>query len=243
MLDAMHARGIDVAGCRVDPRHETGVSVVLADEERGRAILTARGAMAALEPGEVDRALLRATRHVHCGGYFLQPALSPGIPGLFAEARRHGATCSLDPNWDPAAEWAGVREAIAACDVFLPNEAELLAITGARDVDAAVAELARPGLTIAVKRGAAGGELHRDGVALCLPAPPVEVVDTTGAGDAFDAGLLRALLTGMEPDRQLALAVACGSLAARALGGAAAQPDLHEALAVAATVEPEGAHA
>jgi sugar/nucleoside kinase (ribokinase family) len=243
MTESLEAHGVDARGCRVDSALETGLSVVFVDTsgERGRAILTAPGAMTALQARDVGAPLLAAARHVHCGGYFLQPGLQGGLPELFAAARRTGATCSLDPNWDPAGMWdAGIREAIAQCDVFLPNEAELLRIARTGDVDAALDELARPGLTVAVKRGRDGGEWCRDGVRLRLSAPAVDVVDTTGAGDAFDAGLLHGFLADAAPERQLALAVACGALSTRALGGVASQPDLAEAVRLAASLDPDG---
>jgi sugar/nucleoside kinase (ribokinase family) len=239
MLDAMRERGIEVRGCVVDPDQETGVTVVLSDEARGRAILTAPGAMARFRAEDVDPDLVGAARHVHCAGYFLQPALHAGLPDLFATARRAGATTSLDPNWDPAETW-DVRDVIAQADLFVPNEAELLAITGAGTLEDAVADLARPDLTVAVKRGAAGGEWHRGPTHLRLPAPAIDAVDTTGAGDAFTAGLLHAFLNGEPPERQLALAVATGSLATRALGGVDAQPDLIEAHRLAAVLDLEG---
>jgi sugar/nucleoside kinase (ribokinase family) len=243
MLDAMAARGVDVGACLVDPELETGVSVLLVDEagERERAILTAPGAMTALQAAHVDRDLLAAARHVHCGGYFLQPGLQAGLPGLFATARASGASCSLDPNWDPGGSWdAGIFGALAECDVFLPNAAESMRIAGAGDIDGAMQELARPDLTIAVKRGADGAEWRRGETRVRLPAPAVEVVDTTGAGDAFDAGLLYGHLAGAAPERQLALAIACGSLSTRALGGVDAQPNLAEALSLAASLDPDG---
>jgi sugar/nucleoside kinase (ribokinase family) len=246
MLDAMVARGIDVTGCVVHPTLATGVSVLLVDSAgaRGRAILTAPGAMTALQAGDVGEGLLAKARHVHCGGYFLQPGLQAGLPGLLNTARAGGATCSLDPNWDPSGAWdGGIADAIAQCDVFLPNDAELLRIARAGSLDEALDALDRPGLTVAVKLGAEGAEWGRGEARFRIPAPEVDVVDATGAGDAFDAGLLHALLRGEPPERQLALAVACGSLSTRALGGVDAQPDLAEALLVAASLVPEGSRA
>jgi sugar/nucleoside kinase (ribokinase family) len=243
MLDALKGQGVDVRGVRVDPALDTGVSVILVDAsaERGRAILTAPGAMTALRADDVDAHLLATARHVHCGGYFLQPGLQPELPGLFAAARRAGATCSLDPNWDPAGAWgAGIREAIAQCDVFLPNETELLRIAGEDDLDAAVGELDHPDLTVAIKQGGDGAQWRRGDARLRLPAPAMDVVDTTGAGDAFDAGLLHAFLSGAAPEEQLALAVACGSLSTRALGGVDAQPQLAEAVRLAASLDLDG---
>jgi sugar/nucleoside kinase (ribokinase family) len=246
LLDALRARGVDVSGIAVDPRHETGISVVLIDEsgDGDRAILTAPGAMTALRAGDVDRDLVVSARHVHCGGYFLQPGLRAGLPELFESARRSGATTSLDPNWDPSQTWdGGIHDVLAAADVFLPNEAELLAIARVDSVEDAVDALGRDDLTIAVKRGADGGEWHRGSTHVALPAAEVDVVDATGAGDAFDAGLLQALTSGRPPEHQLALAVACGSLATRALGGIESQPQLAEALLLASTLVSNGSPA
>jgi sugar/nucleoside kinase (ribokinase family) len=243
LLELMAERGVDVRACVAHPELETGVSVLLVDAsgERGRAILTAPGAMTALRASDVDAALLGLARHVHSGGYFLQPGLQPGLPGLFAAAREAGATCSLDPNWDPSGAWdSGIRAALEHCDVFLPNEGELLRITGAPGVDGAVDALALPELTVAVKCGAEGGAWHRGGARLRLPAPATDVVDTTGAGDAFDAGALHAFLAGGSPECQLSLGVACGSLSTRALGGVDAQPHLAEAVRLAASLDPQG---
>ena len=66
---------------------------------------------------------------------------------------------------------------------------------------------------------------------LPVPAPAVDVIDTTGAGDSFDAGFLRAWMDGAALTDCLRLGVACGSLSTRGLGGTATQPDLAEARA------------
>jgi sugar/nucleoside kinase (ribokinase family) len=235
MLDGMRERGIDVSGCIVDPSVATGVSVILEDTVglRGRAILTAPGSIAALTADQVDRRLLAAARHVHCGSYFLQEALRPAVADLFDEARRGGATTSLDTNWDPSERWDGVERVLESTDLFLPNEQELLRIAGAADVAEALAGLAPAGLGIVVKRGSAGGMLRRGARVASAAAPPVQVVDTTGAGDSFNAGAIYGLLAGVDPARQLALAVACGSISTLGAGGTDAQATLDQANALA----------
>jgi sugar/nucleoside kinase (ribokinase family) len=238
MLDAMRSHGIDTTACPVLDDAPTGLTVILdGPNTQGRAILTAPGAMARFSAEHVDPGLLAKVRHVHCGGYFLQPALHPGLPELFDRARRAGASRSLDTNWDPAGTWtAATAELLGACDVLLPNEQELLRLAGAGSVEPALAALARGGGLLAVKRGRRGGLLHSAAGTWSAAAPEVAVVDTTGAGDAFNAGVIYGALAGWEPPRQLAFAVACGSLSTRAVGGTAAQPTLEEALATARTV-------
>jgi sugar/nucleoside kinase (ribokinase family) len=237
MLDGMRERGIDVGGCIVDPSLATGVSVILEDATaaRGRAILTAPGSIAALAADQVDGALLAAARHVHLGSYFLQDALRPGAAGLLATARRLGATTSLDTNWDPSERW-DLGGVLGACDLFLPNEQELLRIAGGDSLESALGELAPAAMSVAVKRGAAGGSLRSGGTVLAAAAPRLDVVDTTGAGDSFNAGAIYGLLAGLEPARQLALAIACGSLSTLGEGGTDAQPTLAAASELAAGI-------
>jgi sugar/nucleoside kinase (ribokinase family) len=70
----------------------------------------------------VTNDLLRRSRHLHIASYFLQIALQPGLPDLFARAHTLGMTTSFDTNWDPSGEWRGFDELLCRVDVFLPNE-------------------------------------------------------------------------------------------------------------------------
>lgn len=230
MLEAMQARGVEVSGVVIDPTQKTGLTVILS-HGNDRAILTYPGAMAALSAAHIDLAYLRRARHVHIGGYYMLDALRPAVPDLFAAVRAAGASTSLDTNYDPRETWAGgIDAALAQTDVFLPNEAELLAITRQPSVDLALDALSdRVGL-IAVKCGERGGLAWRSGERAEAGILPVELVDTTGAGDSFDAGFLYGYLQGWSLDAMLHLGTACGSLSTRAAGGTQAQATLEEAL-------------
>jgi sugar/nucleoside kinase (ribokinase family) len=229
MREQLAARGVDVTGIVVDPALRTGLSVILS---RGadRAILTYSGSIAALRYQEIDLRLLDRARHLHLGAYFMLDALRPDVPKLFAAARARGLTISLDTNYDPSERWdGGLAEALVAADVFLPNETELRAIGGAADTNVAIERLGQRVPTIGAKLGAKGGAAWQHGQTVYADAPPIDVVDTTGAGDSFDAGFVYGYLNGWELDRTLRLACACGSLSTRAAGGTAAQPTLAEA--------------
>jgi sugar/nucleoside kinase (ribokinase family) len=228
---ALESRGVDTRGLVVEASRPTGVSVVLARED-DRAILTSTGTIGDLRRSLVDDELVRASRHVHVSSYYLQRTLQPELPALFETAHAAGATVSIDPNWDPSETWdAGLLELLSSTDVFLPNSAEARAITGVDDVDVAAEALSERGTTLAVKFGQGGG-LATDGRELVRSESiPADVVDTTGAGDSFDAGFVTGRLHGWPLGRCLQLAVACGSLSTRAAGGTAAQPTLDEALA------------
>lgn len=228
--EALERHGVDPVGVVVDPGLRTGLTVILQRTD-DRAMLTYSGAIAALNMARIRPALLRAARHMHAGSFFLQKGLQPDLPALFAEARAHGITTSLDPGWDPAERWTGFERLLMAVDFLLPNEAEACAIAGERSWQRALETLAARVPTVALKRGAHGAAaLSGDLYVEALP-PRVQVVDAVGAGDTFCAGFVYGALAGWPLDRSLRMAVICGALSTRAAGGTAAQPTLDEALA------------
>ncbi len=227
MLAQLSGHGVDVSGVVRDPDLKTGLSVILS---RGadRAILTYAGTISELRYEEIQLDRLALARHLHLSSYFMLEKLRPQVPELFRQARNLGLTVSMDTNYDPAGRW-DVQEAINEVDVFLPNAAELRAITGETDPGQGAQQLARDGRIVAVKLGAQGGLACGQGRSAASAALAVPVVDTTGAGDTFDAGFLYGYLHGWDLERSLRLACACGSLSTRAVGGTAAQPTLAEA--------------
>jgi len=231
MLEALASRGVDVGQVIAYPDQKTGVSVIL-DRGADRAILTHIGTMNALRADQVTDDLLRRACHLHVGSYFLQTALLPGLPDLFQRARALGASTSLDTNWDPAGQWAGVAASLRFTTVFFPNEVEALALTQASTMEKALHALAKDVPVVAVKLGEQGAIAQRGDEIVHVSAFSVEVVDTVGAGDSFDAGFIYGYLQGWSLEATLRLAVACGSLSTRAHGGTAAQPTLQEAMAV-----------
>ncbi|WP_084654611.1 carbohydrate kinase family protein [Nocardia altamirensis] len=120
-----------------------------------------------------------------------------------------------------------VREILADVDIFAPNADEAQRLTGAPTLDAAIDILAGLVDTVVVKRGSNGAIAVRHGQRCEIDAIPVDVVDTTAAGDCFNAGFLHAHLAGHPLPDCLATAVACGAAATTALGSSAA-PDLTE---------------
>jgi sugar/nucleoside kinase (ribokinase family) len=229
MLNAMQERGIDVSSCVVDETTATGMSVILSDPA-DRAILTYPGTMPHLRLDQVDESLLQRTKHLHVGSYFLLDALRPDLPGLFSRARAAGVTVSLDTNWDPAGKWS-IAPILPHIDLFFPNKSEVRFMSGMEDFEQGLEILAGKIPILAIKLGAGGGRVRRGEESVFTPALAVKVVDTTGAGDSFNAGFLYGFLNEYPLAKSLELACACGSLSTRAAGGTAAQPTLAEALA------------
>lgn len=229
MLDAMKARSVDVSHVIRTPGGQTGLSVIL-NQGSDRAILTYPGLISALKADDIPDTLLCQTRHLHIASYFIQTSLQPGLPQLFKRAHDSSITVSLDTNWDPAERWSGLDELLPLTDVFLPNSAEACAITRQTDVEKAAKQLAETTDLFAMKLGVAGALGMENGSLIRTPSFPVNVVDTVGAGDSFDAGFIYGYLAGWSLNKSLCLAVACGSLSTQGQGGTSAQPTLEEAM-------------
>ena len=220
-------QGVDTAELRT-VYGPTGVSVVLSHPD-DRAILTLTGVMTDITAADVVEAAERSgATHVHVASFFLLPALAAGLADALARLRAAGVTTSLDTNWDPSGGWSGVDACLPFVDVLLPNAAEAVALAAACSlphgdgVEAARA-LASRGPIVAVKDGADGGFAVSGGDLVRGPGLAVDVVDTTGAGDSFDAGFLAAWTGGRPVDEAIRWATAAGSLSTRGPGGTGAQ--------------------
>ncbi|MHA6670041.1 carbohydrate kinase family protein [Homoserinimonas sp. A447] len=231
---ALRGSGVETSTVATAPGVSTGISVILSTPG-DRAILTQPGSAPLIGPMEVRAAVSSFTPdHVHFSSYFLLPGLAAELPTLLAWLRSVGITTSIDTNWDPAGRWSGIGELLPLVDVVLPNLEELRAVHSsvlgrrADDEDAARA-LAELGPAVVVKAGAEGGWSVTDSGVHRGRAVTADVVDTTGAGDSFNAGYLAAVAHGVvEEEARLRWAVVAGTLSTRAPGGTLAQPSLTE---------------
>jgi sugar/nucleoside kinase (ribokinase family) len=214
-------------------RHDTplpAVSVALnMDGDRGFVSHWPRGPEA---DGRLEERALSIVgtvdaRHLH--------AQVDDMPALEGAARSRGMTLSVDAY--DGASWASSRaiaELLRDADVLLANEAEACAMAGTTDAFAALELLSSHCGCVVIRRGArgaigiAGGDLRE------VPADPVDVVDTTGAGDCFNAGFLAGWLSGMPIEHSLTLGVICGSGSVTDFGGYRGCPRAAELRAIAA---------
>jgi len=213
--------GIDAEHVRVDPNLRTGLTISLSGPD-DRALVTHPGAIAETSSELVDDDLLAQARHIHVGSFFLQEKLRPGLPRLFAKARGAGVTTSLDAGWDDTGRWGyNLMETLAHTDIFFPNESEARAITGLDDLEKAAYSLAKICGIAVIKCGRQGalfcdgGQIQKAGTYLGM-----EAVDTTGAGDSFNAGFLYAYLAGYDLFRCMQYGNACASVSVTRIGGA-----------------------
>jgi len=229
MLDEMSKRAVDVSHVIIRKDRQTGLSVIL-NNGTDRAILTHLGLIADLQASDIPDALLRESRHLHVASYFLQTKLQPDLPTLFQRAHSLGLTTSLDTNYDPSEKWIGFDELLQVTNVFLPNEKEVLSLTGEANVDLAAEGLGSRVESLAIKLGADGALGVHHGAKVRVASIPVNVVDTVGAGDSFDAGFIYGYLHEWSVEKALRLACVCGALSTRRAGGTNGQPTLEEAM-------------
>ena len=183
---------------------QTGFTVVLTYQGLGERMLVT-------SPGSLDKArledfvpgYLKQGAHLHLASYFIQAALSPDIGGLLELARMEGMTTSLDPGHDPLGNWdmSALTPFLEYLDWFLPNRTEFLSITGEIDLVRAMERFVPPATGLVVKAGSEGAYLREpeQQEILHFPSSAVDLLDTTCAGDAFNAGFLFGLCRGDGP--------------------------------------------
>lgn len=211
-LALLEAEGVDLSRCTIDSAAATGVALIAVAQGGENQIIVAPGANAAFTPGHLTGPAQ--------GALICQLEL-PLDTVAAAVAQASGFVCL---NLAPAAPLP--TETLARADLVVVNETE------AAFYGEALHRL--PGL-VAVTWGAKGAGLFQGGRQLAMAAPPpVDAVDTTGAGDAFVAALTLALIEGQQHEAALAFACATGALAATRPG---AQPSLPTRAEVEARLE------
>ncbi|MEY9848526.1 sugar/nucleoside kinase (ribokinase family) [Streptacidiphilus sp. BW17] len=147
-----------------------------------------------------------------------------GTVAALRVARRLGTLVVMDCHDTPATlDDLAVRDVLGLVDVFTPNDGEALRLTGADDLDEAIAALCHLVPTLVVTRGAHGATAVRDGERLDVPiASRADAIDPTAAGDCFNAGLVHGLLHGWSLSDCLAAASVCGAAATTGPGSSAA---------------------
>jgi sugar/nucleoside kinase (ribokinase family) len=201
----------------------TSISIGIEHPGGERSFLTAAGNLAEQTAADIlgmlparaapgDIALLT--------GAFLYPALLDSFDRILDIIARRGFAVALDTGWPPEGWEPNTRLQatawLAHCDHVLLNEIEWQSLSGTDSIDAAASWMigkAKPGAVLVVKRGAEGASAWVGRDVVHVAAPVVEVVDTTGAGDAFNAGYLSARVAGASIEAALEDGVELASMA------------------------------
>jgi len=217
--------GADVSAVRRFAVQKTGLTVILPGPAK-RYILTYPGVMAEMRFEDLDLHRVLSARHLHISSFFLQRALRPRIAELFRLAKQTGLTTSLDTNDDPEGRWnLDLKEVLKSVDVLLPNEGEARRLARCDDPEAALRVLADYVPLVVMKRGEKGAVARRGGEEVKAPPLHIDLVDTIGAGDSFDAGFLHNFIRGASLEACLRLGNLAGALSTTRQGGTEAFRD------------------
>lgn len=203
---------------------KTGVTIALSGKH-DRALVTHGGAVATLTADSIDEALMKRHDHLHLTSYYLQKALQPSFADLFRRAKALGLTTSFDPNSDPSRKWSrSIDGVLRHTDVLFVNEHEASQLTRTSKPKAALQALGAKVQCAVIKRGPRGAMAIQNGAIAIHSGFKVNALDTTGAGDSFDAGFVSAYLRKAPLTECVRIGNACGALSATRVGGTAGQP-------------------
>ena len=219
MIERLQSAGVDTSGITYDLHSPTAFTVAVSDAH-DRSFFTYLGANRMFPQTLIYAAnerLLAHARHVHLA---CAPHLDTAAE-LLNELRQNGCCISLDVGWHE--QWLSDERSmdiLRYIDIFFPNEREAQRMTGVEDPAAMLRQFAQAGAArVALKLGREGAALLWNGETLFAKRFPVNPIDTTGAGDCFNAGFLYAWLGGRAPAECLRAAAICGALSTEALGG------------------------
>ena len=210
--------GIEKVIIRDDVR--TGVTISLT-YPNDKALITFMGSIGALEPSDVLPEFFKDHDHIHISSIYFQPKLLGSVAEIFEEAKRQGLTTSLDTQDDPSGRYEKIWEILEHTDIFLPNDKEACEIAKTINLDEALEKIGSKVKTLAVKCGGRGAVGRMKDKIVRVKPIKINPVDTTGAGDSFDAGFLYYFLCkGMGFEDSLRFANAMGALSCLYIGGA-----------------------
>jgi sugar/nucleoside kinase (ribokinase family) len=232
---AMARHGVDTAGLVRKKEAQTSATILPIRPNGERPALHVPGATRLFSRTDIDLEHITGSRALLIGA----PDALAGLTGeeladVARTARSQGALVAVDVLHPGRPEDLDrLAPLLAVTDWFMPNGDQILALTGREELTDAIKDVMALGTgAVAVTLGADGGLVatRQDPAAMALPAIKVDVVDTTGCGDGFTAGLLAGLLAGATPQDAAWLGVACGSLVATGLGSDAGIEDLGQVL-------------
>lgn len=228
-INKLRVKGVDTSCIQKLSTLKTGVTLSFSTPS-DRALLTYMGAIPGMTPKDLPADLLKKAKHIHFGSYYLQKGMQEYWPQLFEDAHDAGISTSFDAGWDPNEDWkkGPISQLLIYTDLFIPSEEEFFNIFGRVDDKSILENIPKERGQITVKCGAEGSCLLLKNEIVEASGYSVRPIDTTGAGDSFNAGLIFAYLEGKRGTALLDFANACGALATLRVGGAEDVPTLEE---------------
>jgi len=235
VINNLRRNGVDTRGIRRTDEANTSLTFVMIAPDGERSFLHYIGANGTIKPEDIDFGLIGESRILHIGGFFLMPGFD-GEPTVqvLKKAKEMGVTISLDTAWDSRGNWMKLLEpCLPYVDIFLPSIEEAKMLSGKEDPEEISLFFLDYGIEIVgLKMGEEGSYVRTRDETVREPAYKVNVVDATGAGDAFVAGFLAGYIMGWDLKRCVRLANATGAACVTAIGTTAGIRDLDQVLSI-----------
>ncbi len=241
-LEELQAQGVETTSIYRTAATGTAATLIMVDGAGERTFVHAVGADGEIRPQQLDMDLVKSAQFLYMAGALAMPGFD-GEPQaqVMAEAQQAGLTTVLDVVWDATGKWLEtLAPVLPHTDIFLPSLVEAQEITGHKDPSDVAAFLLDTGIEIVgLTNGAEGVWVFTANEEIALPAYEVDVVDGSGAGDAFTAGFVYGCLHDWELERTARFACAMGALATTTLGTTTGIKDYQQVLAFLQEREPQ----
>ncbi len=219
ILDEFREKNVDQTLLGISSINKTGISISFTNEA-DRSFLTYRGTNDEIDLSKVDVEKVKEARHIHLTSYMGRKNHEQYLE-LLKEIKAYGTTTvSFDVGWDDAGEWyQGIYELYPYIDILFMNETEAIHYSRKKEVIDAIKDFGKTCKLVVAKLGKKGSIAVKDGHIYEATSYSVEAIDTTGAGDSFNAGFVYGFLKGKPIEEALKCGNACGGLSVTALGG------------------------
>lgn len=212
---------IDTSGLKITPGRPTSQTMIVNVKGQDRRFIHIFGANADFTAGDIPGSFPSEAQVLYVGGYLIMPGLNQDeLAPVLAAAKRAGIKTVVDVATPGRADYLSrLEKLLPHVDVFLPNNDEAELILGERDPIRQAEAFRQLGAgTVVITMGGEGALLVNDQIRLRAGVYPVDCVDASGGGDAFDAGYICGLLHEMDAEGCLRVASALGASCVRAIG-------------------------
>lgn len=236
ILQMLIDNGVDTSGMQQDPSASTSFTFVAVASDGERTFYHYIGANGELCEADLDWEVIKRAKILHIAGALVMPRFD-GAPmaNVLRKAKSLGITTSLDTAYDATGKWLETLEpCLSYVDMFMPSIVEARHLTGISDARQ-IAQCLRSNYgihTIVIKMGENGSYASTPEAEYFAPAYPVDVVDATGAGDAYVAGFLAGTIMGWDLKATAELASATGAACVTAIGTTDGIQNLEETLKI-----------
>lgn len=219
IMDTFRKQNIDTSLLSMEKETGTGVSLSFTNE-KDRSFVTYRGTNSGIDITNIRMEEVIQAKHIHVTGYAGTKNHAQYLDLLKKVKENTQTTVSFDVGWDDTGEWnPNIAELFSYIDVLFMNETESVHYSRCQSAEEAAQEFAKYCMIAVIKLGKKGSMAVSGQNVYKKEGFPIEVVDTTGAGDSFNAGFIYGFLAGMDIEDALRCGNGCGALSCTGLGG------------------------